>query len=186
MWDVCAQAGHVIEKRKGRLKLGGLAADVQALRDVKHFVKDYKGHLPLSLPTSGIAGFLEPFTCFACMHSCRYDLHRSCISITTKKRIMQIMQQDLMKLLSMIHAHLYITGHGALVTGKMPNACCPFLQLRLPQVPLRLLQAALVRCGCCFKSCCLRRTLLQPLHIAHQPLLLYNPLLPGLSNWPSG
>ena len=50
------QADHVIEKRKGRLKLGGLAADVQALRDVKHFVKDYKGHLPLSLPPPGIAG----------------------------------------------------------------------------------------------------------------------------------
>ncbi len=31
--------------RRGALKLGQLAADVQALRDVKHFVKDYKGHM---------------------------------------------------------------------------------------------------------------------------------------------
>jgi len=31
--------------RRGALKLAQLAADVQALRDVKHFVKDYKGHM---------------------------------------------------------------------------------------------------------------------------------------------
>lgn len=65
---MCVQADHVIEKRKGRLKLGGLAADVQALRDVKHFVKDYKGHLPQPLPPPGTA--MDPFTCFACLQIC--------------------------------------------------------------------------------------------------------------------
>lgn len=43
----------MVEKRKGRLELGRLAVDVQALRDVKHFVKDYKGHLPPALPPNG-------------------------------------------------------------------------------------------------------------------------------------
>lgn len=47
------QGERVVEKGKGKLRLGSLAADVQALRDVKHFVKDYKGHLPLAPPPSG-------------------------------------------------------------------------------------------------------------------------------------
>lgn len=61
---VCIQADHVVEKRKGKLELGRLAVDVQALRDVKHFVKDYKGHLPLALPPTGtfsLAQSLAPF-----------------------------------------------------------------------------------------------------------------------------
>lgn len=33
-----------------KLKLKKLAQDAQALRDVKHFVKDYQGHLALPLP----------------------------------------------------------------------------------------------------------------------------------------
>lgn len=55
------QAEHVAEKRKGRLELGRLALDVQALRDVKHFVKDYKGHLPPALPPPGIPSLALPF-----------------------------------------------------------------------------------------------------------------------------
>lgn len=39
----------------GKLKLGQLAGEVQALRDVKHFVKDYQGHLPPAHPPSGNA-----------------------------------------------------------------------------------------------------------------------------------
>ncbi len=39
--------------RRGALKLGQLAADVQALRDVKHFVKDYKGHMLPADHTTG-------------------------------------------------------------------------------------------------------------------------------------
>jgi len=39
------QAVGEVAVRRGALKLGQLAADVQALRDVKHFVKDYKGHM---------------------------------------------------------------------------------------------------------------------------------------------
>ena len=33
-----------------KLKLKQLAQEAQALRDVKHFVKDYQGHLALPLP----------------------------------------------------------------------------------------------------------------------------------------
>ena len=40
---------------RGKLKLGQLAGEVQALRDVKHFVKDYQGHLPPAYPPSGNA-----------------------------------------------------------------------------------------------------------------------------------
>ena len=39
----------------GKLRLGQLARDVQALRDVKHFVKDYRGHLPPADPSPGNA-----------------------------------------------------------------------------------------------------------------------------------
>ena len=55
--SVVVQAGSVVEVRKGKLRLGSLAADVQALRDVKHFVKDYKGHLLSPLPPSGMLTF---------------------------------------------------------------------------------------------------------------------------------
>lgn len=75
---MCVQAAHVIEKRKGKLKLGGLAADVQALRDVKHFVKDYKGHLPLPLPPPGIAGLKRVCKSFACLHIS--VAHQTCVS----------------------------------------------------------------------------------------------------------
>ena len=64
---LCMQADRLAEKRKGKLNLGSLAAEVQALRDVKHFVKDYKGHLPLALPASGIAS-ASPLQVL--MHSC--------------------------------------------------------------------------------------------------------------------
>lgn len=37
-------------QRTGKLKLKQLAQDAQTLRDVKHFVKDYQGHLALPLP----------------------------------------------------------------------------------------------------------------------------------------
>ena len=47
------QAVGEVDVRRGALKLGQLAADVQALRDVKHFVKDYKGHM---LPADHIKG----------------------------------------------------------------------------------------------------------------------------------
>ena len=40
------QAGTKMATVPGKLKLPHLAAEVQALRDVKHFVKDYQGHLP--------------------------------------------------------------------------------------------------------------------------------------------
>ncbi len=48
------QFGDEVEVRKGKLKLSHLAADVQALRDVKHFVKDYQGHLAPAMLDSGI------------------------------------------------------------------------------------------------------------------------------------
>ena len=64
---VCVQAAHVVEKRKGRLELGRLAVDVQALRDVKHFVKDYKGHLPLALPSPGTLSLAQSSTPCACI-----------------------------------------------------------------------------------------------------------------------
>ncbi|DBA80177.1 TPA: hypothetical protein ACH3X2_007645 [Trebouxia sp. C0005] len=44
--DAPNQAVSEVAVRRGALKLAQLAADVQALRDVKHFVKDYKGHMP--------------------------------------------------------------------------------------------------------------------------------------------
>lgn len=47
------QAVSEVAVRRGALKLAQLAADVQALRDVKHFVKDYKGHMP---PADRITG----------------------------------------------------------------------------------------------------------------------------------
>ena len=66
------QADHVVQKRKAKLKLGSLAADVQVLRDVKHFVKDYKGHLPLGLPLAlpppGIASLAGPFAYTSIVH----------------------------------------------------------------------------------------------------------------------
>ena len=39
------QVGAELWTAPAKLKLPHLAADVQALRDVKHFVKDYQGHL---------------------------------------------------------------------------------------------------------------------------------------------
>ena len=180
---MCAQADHVIEKRKGRLKLGALAADVQALRDVKHFVKDYKGHLPLSLPPPGIAGFHQASTCFACMPHLRHAAYiSSCISTTSMKLSMLLMDAAA-RLGSYLHyVHIctwWVTAH-ALNTENMPAAL--FLQVGPPQVFLRLLQAALARYACCFKSSCQKRTLLQPPHIAHQSLLLNHPLQPGMSH----
>lgn len=41
---------HEKQQRMSKLKLKQLAQEAQALRDVKHFVKDYQGHLALPLP----------------------------------------------------------------------------------------------------------------------------------------
>ena len=131
MRDVWAQADHIIEKRKGRLKLGGLAAEVQALRDVKHFVKDYKGHLPVALPPTGIAGLAGPFKAFACMQIC-------CTSVLHQHQRQQILSMiDAAGscrgtcLVYCAHLHHWSLAH-ALMIADMP---APFLQVRPAQVP---------------------------------------------------
>lgn len=43
-------------KRVSKLKLKQLAVDAHVLRDVKHFVKDYQGHLALPLPHLAVPG----------------------------------------------------------------------------------------------------------------------------------
>lgn len=181
MGCVWAQADHVIETRKGRLKLDGLTADVQALRDVKHFVKDYKGHLPLALPPTGIAGLAGNPS--KALHACRYVAQQSCISTTVSKYSAWLLLLDherkLFRLLSTTaFVHHWSLAY-ALIIDEMPT---PFLQVKPAQVPLRLLQVALARCACCFKSCCLRRILLQLLHAAHPHQLLFSLHLPGMFN----
>ncbi len=57
------QAVGGVAVHRGALKLGQLAADVQALRDVKHFVKDYKGHmLPADYTTGRQPGVMLEFS----------------------------------------------------------------------------------------------------------------------------